>query len=192
MKQDNFLSYFIATLLALSIFVLVYTPLELQVTEIWLLTPKISPLISTLFLLVLVAVLSLFDWGKVFRKNKLSLLLLLGVVVLSGFTYRECYQLKLFHEYLPKIYSISPPGWGFQASELEIRGKNFFPAHRKGQVFVGGQELIIEEWSDDCILAKQQVPKEFGDVELYLIKNVGLKSNSIDFEIKNPDELLNF
>jgi len=192
MKQNNFLSYFLATLLALSIFVLVYTPLEFQVTEIWMLTPHISPLIGTLFLLFLVVLLSLINWQKIMSRKRAFYLVFFTIIILSLFVYRKSHQQKLIQERLPKIFSISPPEWGIQASEVEIKGKNFFPAHRKGQVFVGDQELIIEKWSDDYILAKLQVPKKFGDVGLYLIREDGAKSNNVDFEIKNPDELLNF
>lgn len=191
MKQKDFLNYLIVVFLAISFFISIYLPFEFMVTEIWMITPRLSPLIGTLFLFFLVVLLSLANWQKIMAKRKTVYLFFSLILFLSLFIYQRYHQQKLILERLPKIYSISPPEWGFQASEVEIWGKNFFPAHRQGRVFIGGQKLIIEKWSDDYILTKQQVPREFGNVKLYLIREDGVMSNKVSFEIKDPDELLN-
>ena len=104
--------------------------------------------------------------------------------------YRQYQQLKKDREFLPKIYSLSQPAEGIQANIIEIKGKNFLPAHQRGKAFLGSEELIIEKWSDSLIVVKQPVPVEFGVIGLYVVRKDFLISNSVPFEVKNPRELL--
>ncbi|HUV42539.1 MAG TPA: IPT/TIG domain-containing protein [Patescibacteria group bacterium] len=190
--MEKILNYLIAAILAVSIFILFYLPIEFILTEIWMLTPKIPPLIATSLLIVFIFFLSFVEWGKILRKKKFLSLLLIGIIILAGFVYREWRDQKLERGLLPKIYSIFPPLWGIQGNTIEIKGKNFFPDHRRGKVMIGDQELLIESWADELVVGKQQVPKEFGTFSLRLIRSDGVISNSLWFEVKDPDELLNY
>ncbi len=191
MKFEDLINYFMTAVLVLCVFIIVYFPFEYLITEVWLITPKISPLVTSLCLLSLVMVFSLFNW-RIFKERKMAKFLLLFIVFISLFVYREYREQKLIQEKLPKIYFVSPPSWGIQDRKVEIRGRNFFSSHQRGRVFVNEEEFIVEEWKDNYILAKQQVPTEFGEFRLYLIREDGMVSNSIPFEIRNPDELKDF
>ena len=192
MKTEKFLNYLISAILAVSIFILFYLPIEFTLTEIWMLTPKIPPLITTLLLITFIFLLSFFEWGRIFRKKKFLLIPLIGIIILTGFVYREWRNQKLERGLLPKIYSINPPVWGVQGNIIEISGRNFFPGEKSGKVMIGNEELLIESWSDELVVAKQQVPKEFGTFSLRLIRSDGVISNSTRFEVRDPDELLGY
>lgn len=190
--MEKILNYLIAAILAVSVFVIFYLPIEFILTEIWMVTPKIPPLTVTSILIIFIFLFSFVEWGRILRKNKFLLLILIGVIILTGFVYREWRHQKLEKGLLPKIYSVDPPHWGIQGSLIEIKGKNFFPDHKRGKVMIGNDELLIERWSDELVVARQQVPSEFGIFDLRLIRIDGVISNSIWFEAKNPDELLNY
>lgn len=190
MKINIFLDSLFGAVLALSIFILIYAPIEFLVTEHWFLIPRIPPLIVGLSLLFLVLFLNLINWNKAVQKSKLFYLFLVVLVFLSAFVYRKCRREKLAREYLPKIYSFTMPRWGIQANIIDIRGKNFFPPYQKGKAFLGNDELLIEKWTDELITVKQQVPSSFGKTTLYLVREDGVESNKIDFKIRDPDELL--
>jgi len=190
MSLSSIGNYFFIAFSALAIFVLTYLPLEFQITEIWLLTPKISSIFASLFLFLLIIIFSLVDWNKLLRTRP-SWLLLLILIVISSFVYREYRQQKLAREYLPKIYKVTPD-WGIQAVLVKIEGVNFGPTFKKGKVFLDGEEMIIRSWDEKFIIAEQQVPAKFGQVELYVVPSDGLISNTSPFEIKDPNELKTF
>ena len=180
---------FITAISALALYSLLYLPLEFQITEAWLLIPEIPLAVNALVLMILIFVFSLVNWRKMFRGNKLALLVFSSVIFLSGFAYQEYRQQKLAREYLPKVYSLDPPQWGIQASLIEIKGVNFFPIWKKGKVFLGNEEMNIKSWGEKLIIAEQTVSTEFGPTRLYVKRSDGIVSNSIPFEIKNPNEL---
>lgn len=183
----------IAVILALSVFALIYFPLEFRITEIWLLTPKIPPLVGVIFLIFLVFAFELVNWQKLV-KIKFSWLLMLEIVILiatSIFVYREIHHQKLALEYLPKIYRISRD-WGIQGQKVEIRGVNFFPGWKKGKVVLDGEEMLVRFWDERLIIAEQQVPSKFGKMNLYIVRKDGVASNSFPFEVRDPKELINF
>lgn len=113
------------------------------------------------------------------------------LVAVSAFVYRGFRQEKLAREYLPKIYRVDRD-WGIQAQKVKIEGVNFFPAWKKGKVVLDGEEMIVRFWDEKLIIAEQQVPTKFGQVNIYVVRKDGVKSNSFPFEIKDPAKLVTF
>lgn len=179
---------FFTAALSLAAFSSVFLPIEFFITEAWLITPKIHPFVGIFLLLGFIFLFSLIDWFELFSQKKFFRVLLLLIIILGFLSFKEIREEKLAREYLPKIYSIDRK-WGIQAQIVKIRGVNFFPAWEKGKIILGDQEMIVRLWDEELIVAEQQVPTKFGQVELYLIREDGVKSNRCLFEIKNPDEL---
>ena len=179
----------IAAFLTLACYILVFLPVEFLITEILLITPKIFPFANLAFLLVLAFIFSLISWNKLMRvkffRQGLAIL-----VVVSGLVFGIYHHNKLAREYLPKIYRVSPSS-GIQAQKIEIKGIGFFPIWKKGKVFLGDQEMRILDWNEKLIIALQPVPNKFGQTELYVIRNDGIESNRIFFEINDPGKLRN-
>lgn len=179
-----------AAAIALTVYILTYLPIEFLTTEILLIVPKIPSLFSLTFLLLLVIVFSLVNWGRIL-KIRLFAWILVGSVVLSGFCYGIYRSYKLAREYFPKIYQISP-NYGIQAEIVEIKGVNFFPVWKKGRVVLGGDdEMVIKFWNEELIKAEMPVPGRFGQVELWVVRSDGVISNKVLFEIKDPGKLRN-
>lgn len=179
-----------AAAIALTVYILTYLPIEFLTTEILLIVPKIPSLFSLTFLLLLVIVFSLVNWGRIL-KIRLFAWILVGSVVLSGFCYGIYRSYKLAREYLPKIYQISPNS-GIQAEVVEIKGVNFFPVWKKGRVVLDGKdEMVIKFWNEELIKAEMPVPSEFGPVDLFVVRSDDAISNKVLFEIKDPGKLRN-
>jgi len=89
----------------------------------------------------------------------------------------------------PKIFAVSSD-WGIQAMPITISGKNFGPAWARGEVYVDDVPMIIENWSEEEIVAKLPVPPRHFRGRLFVIGANGEKSNSYPFEIRNPDFLI--
>ena len=178
-----------AAAIALTVYILTYLPIEFLTTEILLIVPKIPSFFSLTFLLLLVIGFSLVNWGRIL-KIRLFAWVLVSLVVLSGFCYGIYRSHKLAREYLPKIYRISPNS-GIQAEIVEIKGVNFFPIWKKGQILVGRQEMVVKFWNEELIKAEMPVPGRFGQVELWVVRSDGVISNKVPFEIKDPGELKN-
>jgi len=189
-KNKSFLNYLLAAISALGAFVLIYLPLEYQITENWLMASEIKPIFGLSFLLVLVFLFGLIDWSRLL-KRKLIRVIFLAFIVTCGVIYQKCRHEKLAREYLPKIYEISPD-WGIQSVLVEIEGVNFLPAFRRGRIFLDGEEMIVRSWDEKLIVVEQQVPTKFGQFELYLIRADGMISNKRLFEIRDPDSLAVF
>ncbi len=188
MKLKEIINNLLLVVFAIAVFTLVYYPLEYQITEVWMITPKILPIIGSIFLLSLVVLLVAVG-GKELVQKKAFLIVLIILTILSGVIYQTFRRSKLSREYLPKIYKVESR-WGIQAQELKIIGVNFGPVWKKGSVVVGGNELLIREWDEKFIIGEHQVPKGFGKVDLYVIREDGVVSNKVRFEIKNPDFLI--
>ena len=178
-----------AAAIALTVYILTYLPIEFLTTGILLIVPKIPSLFSLTFLLLLVIGFSLVNWGRIL-KIRLFAWVLVSLVVLSGFCYGIYRSHKLAIEYLPKIYRISPNS-GIQAEVVEIKGVNFSPVWKMGQIFVGEQEMVVKFWNEELIKAEMPVPSRFGSVELFIIRNDDIISNKVPFEIKDPGKLKN-
>ena len=190
-RQSTFLltltKLLIAAIFALSIYNLIYLPLEFLITEIWLITPRIPSIVSSISLIILVIGFSLVNWNDKL-KVKSWRLFLLTFIIISGLVYFGYRQNKLAREYLPKIYNIAP-NWGIQAQLIEIRGVNFFPIWKKGKILFNGQEMIIKSWNEELIIAEQPVPAEFGKTDLFIVRSDGIISNKLPYEVRDPSTL---
>ncbi|PJE68999.1 hypothetical protein COU96_02135, partial [Candidatus Shapirobacteria bacterium CG10_big_fil_rev_8_21_14_0_10_38_14] len=135
-RQSTFLlilnKFLIAAIFALSVYSLIYLPLEFLITEIWLITPKIPSMVSPVLLIILIGGLSQINWNDKLKVKSWRFFLLVFIII-SSLVYLGYRQNKLAREYLPKIYNISP-SWGIQAQLIEIRGVNFFPIWKKGKI----------------------------------------------------------
>lgn len=187
-RQSTFLltlaSLLIAAIFALSVYNLIYLPLEFLITEIWLVVPKIPLLVSPVLLIILIGGLSQINWNDKLKVKSWRLFLLI-FIVMSSLVYLGYRQNKLAREYLPKIYTITP-SWGIQAQLIEIRGVNFFPIWKKGKIMFNGQEMGIKSWNEELIVAEQPVPKEFGKTTLFIVRSDGIISNKLPFEVRDP------
>jgi len=190
-RQSTFLliltKLLIAAIFALSVYSLIYLPLEYLITEIWLITPKIPSIVSPISLIILAGGFSLINWDDRL-KVKFWRLFLLTFIIISGLVYLGYRQNKLAREYLPKIYNITP-NWGIQAQLIEIRGVNFFPIWKKGKVLFNSQEMIIKSWNEELIIAEQPVPAEFGKTALFIVRSDGIISNKLPYEVRDPSTL---
>lgn len=185
--KKTFFCSLLPALLVLSSYFLIYLPVEFLVTEAWMITPKVSSLVSVFFLMASAAPFVFIDLKRLleFRWRRLFLISILAV---SGFVYKEYRREKLAREYLPKIYNISP-SWGIQAQLIEIRGVNFFPIWKKGKILFNGQEMIIKSWNEELIIAEQPVPAGFGKTTLFIVRSDGIISNKLPFEVRDPSTL---
>lgn len=175
--------------IALTVYVFAYLPMEFLTTEILLIIPKIPSFFSVTFLLLLAIGFGLVKWERILR-IRLFAWILVCLVILSGFCYGIYRSHKLAIEYLPKIYRISPNS-GIQAEIVEIKGVNFSPVWKMGQILVGEQEMVVKFWDEELIKAEMPVPSRFGSVELFVVRSDGVISNKFPFEIEDPGKLKN-
>ncbi|PJE68601.1 hypothetical protein COU96_03185 [Candidatus Shapirobacteria bacterium CG10_big_fil_rev_8_21_14_0_10_38_14] len=190
-RQSTFLliltKLLIVAIFALSVYSLIYLPLEFLITEIWLITPKIPSMVSPVLLIILIGGFSQINWNDRLKVKSWRLFLLVFIII-SGLVYLGYRQNKLAREYLPKIYNITP-NWGIQAQLIEIRGINFFPTWKKGKILFNGQEMRIKSWNEELIIAEQPVPAEFGKTALFIVRSDGIISNKLPFEVRDPNTL---
>jgi len=190
-RQSTFLliltKLLIVAIFALSVYNLIYLPLEFLITEIWLITPKIPSMVSPVLLIILIGGLSQINWNDKLKVKSWRLFLLVFIII-SGLVYLGYRQNKLAREYLPKIYNISP-NWGIQGQLVKIKGVNFFPIWKKGKILFNGQEMRIKSWNEELIIAEQPVPAGFGKTTLFMVRNDGIISNKLPFEVRDPSTL---
>lgn len=169
---------------ALVLYALFYTWFGYLLTDKLMLFPEISKYVNTVVFLAFILVGSFFNWEKVASKK--TFLVLLGLlIILSSLSYAKYCETEDNTNYLPKIYEISS-SFGFQGNAVVINGTNFGRAHQEGKVFLGDFEMIIDNWSEKEIEAIQQVSGEFGEVELFLVREDGVISNGVSYEIGDP------
>lgn len=182
-----FFNLILSSFLALSVYCLIFLPIEFSLTELYFIIPMVPKLIGTICITFLIVLFALIGWQKLLR-TKLSLFILLIFLVTSSFAYKVYHNEKKSREYLPKIYSISP-NWGIQGVLVDIEGLNFGPAWRKGKVKYDGEEMTIVSWNDDEIIAEVQVPSKFGQTFLFVQKYSNISSNQVGFELRDPNNL---
>jgi len=185
---DNIRQYVFTALIGLSLYFILFLPLEYYLTEIQLSVGKLDPLINTgvLFLFLLIA--NLFNFNNII-KGKGKIILTILFISISFIYYGYYLQIKAKREYNPKIISVFPTRF-IQAELIEIDGENFGPIHNKGKVIINETEFIAKEWDDNKIVVESPVPDKFGIYYLYVKTKEGKISNQIPIEILNPDYLL--
>lgn len=181
------LSIILSASLAISIYSLIFLSIDFCLTEVFMVTPKL-PSISGIVLLITLIILFSFTNCQSLFKNKNAYLLLLFYLFLSGIFYLGYRNKKLALEYLPKIYRISDK-WGIQGMMIKISGVNLFPVWKQGQIFVGENKMNIISWSEKEIISEVPVPGNFGLMELKVIREDGVISNSLPFELRDPSFL---
>lgn len=160
----------------------VVTVADYYFVEVFMRISYIPAWINTMVVIILTLTLSFF-WSKqkYSTKSFFVIVLLLGVSIGVSFVYR---QKKAYAAIAPKIFYISP-NRGLQSQYVTIRGVRFLPSEKKGKAYLGKDELLIQDWQYESILAEQQLPSEYGWTSLYLVSSEGKISNKVPFYI--PD-----
>lgn len=186
-KVISFLLYGIfSSLLCLFIYMIVFYPIEFLLTEKLLIAERIPQIISSIFLLTIVAVVALTDWKKVIKPFFAGALIVLLAAV-TFFGNRFYLQKKSRSEIVPKIFQIEPKE-GRRGQFVSITGKNFISEDKVGKVFLGKNETIILIWEGEKILFEQPFLSRFGWEKLYLVRSDGVESNKVNYYVKNPGE----
>ena len=182
-----FFQYLFSAIFGLSLYFLLFLPVEFLLTEVLFIVPRINPWINTGLLLFFLLTANLFDWGKIINKRR-KLIVLLIIVVISFSFYGVYRRAKLNLEYLPKIYQVKPV-WIIQGQLVEIKGVNFGPVWKKGKVVVDGMDFRIKDWGENRIIAEAPVPSKEGHFLLFIETKQGRVSNTLTLEIKDPNYL---
>ena len=182
-----FFQYLFSAIFGLSLYFLLFLPVEFLLTEVLFIVPRINPWINTGLLLFFLLTANLFDWGKIINKRR-KLIVLLIIVVISFSFYGVYRRAKLNLEYLPKIYQVKPV-WIIQGQLVEIKGVNFGPVWKKGKVVVDGMDFLVKDWNENKIIAEAPVPSKEGHFLLFIETKEGRVSNTLTLEIKDPDYL---
>ena len=182
----------ISLLEAVVSYILVVVPTEYFLTERFLILPNLSPNIKTFIFFAILVIIFIINYFSELPKryNWFFIISVFILTCLSVFGYRKYLNYYAELQTFPKIYHISHE-WGIQASLINIEGKNFGPTWQSGRVFVNEIEFMVTYWSPYLIIAEQPVPPRFFKGKLYVQDFENKRSNGRDFEIKNPDSLLN-
>lgn len=165
--------------------------LEYLLTEYFWVVNHISDSQKTIFLFFL---FFLFFSANFFSKNfhsfiRRALIPIICLFLISLFGFKGYRQYYGRLQQIPRIKSLSQ-NWSIQATKIEIRGKNFGSEHQPGRVFVNDFEFKIVVWGPEIIIAEQLMPaKKFFKGKFYLIRANGIKSEEIDFTIRDPADL---
>lgn len=179
---------FLPALIALFFFIVVFMPVQLYVTDILMVTPRISPYWSVTFIFLMLLLANLINWEKL--SARLSILWLIPFILVLLVVYEKYSKEKIIFDDKPMIYKISPKE-GIQAMCVKIMGKNYHSSWEGGKVILGNQEMKIIQWNEDLILAEQPVANSFGTVQLYIVRKDGKESNRVLYTILDPSDLNN-
>lgn len=186
-KVFSFVLYCVfSSLLCLFVYLAIFYPVDFLVTEKFLIAERIPQIISSIFLLIIVAIITLVNWKKLVKSFFTgALIALLAVVIFFG--NRFYLQKKSQSETRPKIFQIKPRE-GLRGQFVTITGKNFISDGKVGKVFLGKDETIILIWEGENIWFEQPFLDRFGPEKLYLVRSDGVESNKINYYVKNPGE----
>lgn len=188
-SRRTFDDFVLPTMFSLAVFFLLYLPIEFLITEVWFIVPRLSRSLSVAILLIFILIFNLIDWFKLLSAKRAGKITFLLILIIGIITYGLARGEKLAREYLPKIYRLSPT-WGIQGNVVRVEGVNFGLPHNKGLVFIGNEtESSIKLWSENLVVFEQNVPRQFGVFNLYILRKDGVRSNQRLFKIGNPDEL---
>lgn len=174
----------LSTFFSLSLYFLIYSPIEFLLTEVIYFSVKINSLINSFILLLLLIFSAIFNWNKIIfnKKNIILIIFIMSFSIFSGFFYSHQKKLR---EYLPKIYRVSPDLL-IQGQIIEIKGINFGLYQGNGSVKIGENKLRVLNWYDDKILAEIPVMPQMGIFNILVEANNFKKSNQLEVEIKDP------
>jgi hypothetical protein len=188
--KRNILFPLVVFLEAFILYLLTIIPAEYLLTEKFLIFPTISAQAKTGLFAAIFFVTFIFNYfNRAVLEKSLKILPVLIILFIIGlFAHRAYSNFYSSLQSRPKIFTISSD-WGIQAMPITISGKNFGPAWARGEVYVDDVPMIIQDWSEEEIVAKLPVPPRHFRGRLFVIGANGEKSNSYPFEIKNPDFL---
>lgn len=175
------------------LFLIIIIPTEYLLTEKYLICTYVDSRTKTIIFLAILIILYLLNYfWKSFADIGKHLFLPLCLFTLAAIIGNRYYlQYYSYLQQFPRIYSISS-NWAIQGMPITITGKNFGPTWNPGTVKIGNLDFVqIEYWSDEKIIVTTPVPNKFSDTYLFVVNFAGQESNKVDFEIRNPDKLLN-
>lgn len=184
---NNIRQYIFSALLGLSLYFVLFLPIEYYLTEIQLSVSKVPSVINTVILFSFLLIANLFNLKNLINGRRRTVLAILFFSISFAY-YGYYHQIKLSREYLPKIIKVSPTRF-IQGEFIEIDGTNFGPTYNKGKVIINESEFIAKDWNDNKIIIESPVPDKFGTYYLYVKTKEGKISNQIPIEILNPDYL---
>jgi len=174
------------------LYLLIIIPADYLLTEKYLVFKYIKPQTKTyiflsVFLIVFFLNFLLKKVAKISKKCWPVLLTALIALLFANKAYTSFYN-ELQKQ--PKIYSLSSD-WSIVGMKVEIDGKNFGPAWKKGKVMVDDFEFRVspEKWSEEKIIAEQLIPPKYFQGEIYVENHFGNESNKLPFKIRDPGEL---
>lgn len=184
----SWINIFMAPMVGLLLYFLNFG-LYFWLTEVSVKIKPISSLKSTLILCLLLFISSLVDWHKLFRKDLARFgLITFFIIAVAGYIYLSHEIDKRFGS--PKIYQFHPINL-YQAEVITIKGANFGPKFKKGEVVCPLGEFSIIEWSEQVVRASAPVPSRFGETLLQIKTAEGELSNEVNIIFKDPGELVN-
>jgi hypothetical protein len=148
---QQILPYLIASFSVLIIFFVTVDAFEYLTTEYWWIQDSINYKYTTIFLFILIGLISIFDWQKIINNEKLLKILISVLFSITIFFHR---QYSLYYSELqrhPKIKKISKD-WGLAGSWVKIEGRNFGEVYEEGKVYLGDEEMIIKKWTNKEII----------------------------------------
>ena len=189
--KDEFSSFFnkalphlIASFLVLIIFFLVSDAYEYLTTEYWWLQNSINYTHTTIFLFLLILLISIFNWEKIIKKFTFLKFIIPVLFVLSIFAHqRYSFYYQGLQKY-PKFSKISKD-WGLTGSWVKIEGRNFGEAYEEGKVYLDNEEMIIKKWSDKEIIFEIPIKDIRGNHLVTIInKHDRAQKEEVRFEVR--------
>jgi len=161
--------------------------IDFYLNEVQYVMIKLSSGAKSFMLASLLILANLIPLKKIFRN--LAAVFLLGVFLILNVALLPVYFDEVeARKFSPKIYEISKKSF-FQSEELMIKGQNFGPLFKKGQVVANEVDFTVKDWADSLILVEVPVPPHFGPYDLKIITWEGLESNKIRVFFRDPEEL---
>ena len=72
-----------------------------------------------------------------------------------------------------------------------IRGRNFGSRVKEGRVIFNNRLITtVQQWDNERIEFIQPIPRRFGKKTIFIVTKDGRESNKVDFDIKDPREVL--
>ncbi len=182
----------IPAILGLTIYLILFYPLNWLITQKLMLIPKIPKLVNTIILILFIIFFSFLNIDKIWenKKKKKYFIVLIVFLAISSLILNHFYK-KERNKFLssPKIYSLSK-NWGIQGEEITIKGIIFMAEGKVGEVYIDEQKALIKDWNNDMVKIKLPVPKKQKQTELYIKRADGKESNKEEFIFPDPNELV--
>lgn len=178
---------FLTALQTIIFYILVIVPAEYYLTESSRTLKYLGSGTKTLIFIPIFLLVFIFNYFVI--KNSKSWLLISIVFFLSLFGFYKYRQYYSYLQQFPRIYSLSSD-WSIQAKKIVIDGKNFGSINDESYVRAGGIDFMIDQWTNEKIVASQPMSTEYGETYLYVYRADNQKrSNKILFELRDPAEL---